>query len=73
MLKCDLQVVFDRGMSPKGKTPYINLNGETVSDSQFCVEYLNEKFNIDMDKHLNKEEKAVARSLRKMVEEGFYW
>ena len=60
-------------MSPKNKIPFIMLNGETVSDSQFCIEYLNKKFDVDLDQSLNTEQKAISRALRKMMEEGFYW
>ena len=34
----------------------ITINGVDVADSQFCVEYLNNHFGIDMNKHLSKEE-----------------
>ena len=60
-------------MSPKNKIPFIMLNGETVSDSQLCIEYLNKKFDVDLDHSLNVEQKAISRALRKMMEEGFYW
>ena len=68
-----VQFVSDRGMSPKGKTPYIMLNGEKMADSQLCIEFLNKKFNVDLDKTLSSEERAVSRAFRKMIEESFYW
>jgi len=67
------KVVTDRGFSPKNKTPYIMFNGETISDSQLCIEYLNKKFDVDLDQSLNAEQRAMSRALRKMMEEGFYW
>ena len=33
-------------MSKKHKTPWITYNDEDVADSQFCIEYLNEKFSM---------------------------
>ena len=60
-------------MSPKNKTPWIMYNGEVVSDSQFIIEFLNKKFDIDLSKHLTSKEKALAHAMRKMIEESFYW
>ena len=33
-------------MSKKHKTPWITYNDVDVADSQFCIEYLNEKFSM---------------------------
>lgn len=60
-------------MSPKGKTPYIMFNGEVVADSQLCIEYLNKKFDVDLDKDLSPDMKAVARAFRKLADECMYW
>ena len=69
----DFQTVFNRGMSSKGKTPFIMLNGEEIADSQFCIEFLNKKFNVDLDKDLTPEQKGAARAFRRSAEEGLYW
>ncbi|KAJ8313240.1 hypothetical protein KUTeg_009208 [Tegillarca granosa] len=60
-------------MSPKGKMPWIEYNGEIVSDSQFCIEFLNKKFDKDLNKHLSLENKAIGRAFQKMLEENTYW
>ncbi|XP_077990334.1 failed axon connections homolog [Glandiceps talaboti] len=60
-------------MSPKNKTPWIELNGESFSDSGFIIEMLNERFNVDLSKHLSPSERATARAFEKMVEENLYW
>ena len=60
-------------MSAKQKIPWITYNGEDVADSQFCIEYLNEKFGVDLNAHLTEEEKAIARAFQKMTEENLYW
>ena len=49
------------------------LNGEEIADSQFCTEFLNKKFNVDLDKDLTPEQKAAARAFRRSAEEGLYW
>ena len=60
-------------MGPKGKTPWITLNGVDYSDSQICLEMLAKRFQKDFSSHLSAEEQAVARSLQIMAEEHFYW
>jgi hypothetical protein len=45
----------------KGKTPWITFNGVEVADSQLAIEYLCRHLNINMNKHLNKEEVAISR------------
>ena len=59
--------------SPKGKLPYIKDDGQTVSDSQFIIEYLSEKYNIDLNSHLSDEQKANAYLLTKSLDENLYW
>ena len=60
-------------MSSKKKTPFITFNGMEIADSQFCIEYLNDKFNMDLNKHLSDEERSIARAFQKMAEENLYW
>ena len=60
-------------VSVKGKTPWITINGEDIADSQHIIEYLSKHFNIDMCAHLSDEERAVARSMRIMLEDHLYW
>ncbi len=60
-------------MSKKGKAPWIQYNDEVVADSQFCMEYLNKKFNVDLNKHLSEKDKAVATSFQRMNDEHLYW
>ena len=64
---------FKSPRSPKGKTPWITINGQDVSDSQLAIEYLAKKFERDFSKHLSEEERAIARAFRVMVEERVYW
>ena len=57
----------------KGKTPWITFNGENIADSQLIVEHLSRHFDLDMNSHLSREEKAIARSMRIMIEDHLYW
>ena len=59
--------------SSKGKMPWIELNGEQVADSQFCIEYLSKKFNINLNAKLSATDLAISRAVLKMTEESLYW
>ena len=61
------------GKSPKGKLPFI-MDGETsVGDSQEIIEYLNKKYNLDIDSHLSAAQKASAYLYTKSLDENLYW
>lgn len=60
-------------LSSKGKCPFITFNGAEIDDSQFCIDYLKDYFNKDLNKHLSEEERAIARAFVKMTEESLYW
>ena len=51
----------DFPMSPKKKTPWISINGQEVTDSQLCIEFLIQNLDMDMDKGLATAEKAISR------------
>ncbi len=57
-------------LSPKGKIPWITLNGEHVSDSQFCIDFLAKKYGKDLSAHLSPLDKGLAHSMLKMTEES---
>jgi hypothetical protein len=60
-------------MSTKSKSPWITYNGEDVADSEFAIDYLNKKMDIDVNKHLTAEQKAVAKAFQRLVEDNLYW
>jgi glutathione S-transferase len=68
-------VVETGGLSkaPKGKLPYIVDDGETIADSTFIRWHLENKYNIDFDRGLSLEQRAVAWAFEKMLEDNLYW
>lgn len=68
-----MQNDFEQPMGPKGKTPWITLNGKKIGDSQLCLEQLAETFHKDFSGRLSVEEKAVARAFQIMAEDHLYW
>ena len=59
--------------SKKGKVPWIKLNDQEISDSNFCIQFLTKEFHVNIDSHLSATEKAIAHSVRTMLEENTYW
>ncbi|XP_070539584.1 failed axon connections homolog [Ptychodera flava] len=59
--------------SSKGKIPWIEFNGEVVNDTSFIIDFLNKKFNVDLNSHLSPTDRAIARAFQKMVEENLFW
>ncbi|EDO42696.1 predicted protein, partial [Nematostella vectensis] len=64
---------FSSTSSSKGKIPWIEYNGQCVADSNFCVEFLNKEFGVDLDAKLSAKDRAVARTLAVMLDENTYW
>lgn len=64
---------FEYYTGPKGKSPWITINGQDVADSQLALEHLARHFDIDMSKDLNLADRAVARAMRTMLEDHAYW
>ena len=64
---------FKNYKSPKGKTPWITVNKEDISDSQFAIEHLRKTLNKDINGHLSPEDAAKARALQVLADERFYW
>lgn len=71
--KIPYQSVCDNKRGRKGKLPWIEYNGEIVSDTQFIIKYLNNLRHIDYDDHLTPEMKSSAHALQRMVDEHTYW
>lgn len=60
-------------MGSNGKLPWIEYKGDKVADSNITIRYLKDKFEIDMDKDLTKEQQALAHVAQRMLEENTYW
>jgi glutathione S-transferase len=66
--------VGDPRKAPKKKLPYIvEDDGRVISDSEHIVRHLEKKHGDKLDGGMTAEERAQARAVRRMVEEGFYF
>jgi len=73
MAKIPYECDFGFKPSKKGKMPWIEYNGQEIADSNFCIEFLNKEFRVDVDEGLTDEQRGVARAVLVMIEENTYW
>ena len=73
MTKIPYENEYGMKFSKKGKMPWIEFNGQEIADSNFCIRFLEREFQVDIDCHLSATEKAIAHSVRTMLEENTYW
>lgn len=59
--------------SKKGQLPFVELNGEEISDSSFIVKELSTKFDKDLDAALTPEQKTLSHAMISMIENHLHW
>lgn len=59
--------------APKGKIPYVEIDGALMGDSQLILEHLTRSRGLDLDAHLTPHERAVGHLVRRTLEEGLYF
>src|SRR5262245_40622626 len=68
---------FSRSDAPKGKIPYVHLDGKFLGDSQLVIEELERRLVAEnkkaLDSGLSAHDAALARIARRTIEEGFYF
>lgn len=63
----------DPRKAPKGKLPVLEHGAKTVADSDDIRDYLEKTYDIDFDKGLSPQERAVSRAVIRMMEENVYF
>lgn len=68
---------LSRSDAPKGKIPYVMLDGKVLGDSQLVIEELERRLVAEkrpaLDGGLSPHDAALARITRRAIEEGFYF
>eukprot|EP00834_Sanchytrium_tribonematis_P000895 NODE_18_length_47517_cov_0.674814.p17 type:complete len:264 gc:universal NODE_18_length_47517_cov_0.674814:36120-35329(-) len=59
--------------NPKGKMPFIELDGKVVGDSRLILERFKKDGIVDLDSGLNNLQKSISLAFRRMLEEHTYW
>lgn len=57
---------------PKGKNPWIEIDGERIGDSEIIIETLAKRTGFDIDSGLSPEQRALSHAVRRMLEEHFH-
>ena len=58
---------------PKGKLPFIEDDGQKITDSRFIIEHLKAKYGDPLDGDLSSEQRAIMTALQRLLEEHLYW
>lgn len=65
-------VANDPNKGPKGKSPWIEIGTERMGDSALIIEHLEQRFGINIDAHLDAQQRALAVSVQRMLEEHYH-
>jgi glutathione S-transferase len=67
------QVYEDNSMKgPKQKSPWIELDGQAIADSEIIIDTLARRSGFDIDAGLSDEQRAVSHAVRRMLEEHLH-
>jgi len=68
---------MSRSQAPKGKIPYVLLDGKLIGDSQLIIEELEKRLTAEgkpsLDAGMSPRDVATSRFVRRALEEGFYF
>jgi glutathione S-transferase len=59
--------------APKGKIPYVSIDGQLMGDSQLIIEKLERTVPRPLDSKLSTRDRAIGHAVRRMLEEGTYF
>ena len=59
--------------APKGKIPYVQLDGKLLGDSQLIIEELERRRGGSMDTALTANQRATGHAVQRMLDEAFYF
>ncbi len=62
----------DSSKGPKGKAPWIEYGTVRMGDSALVIDHLRERFDVDLDAHLNAGQRALATAVQRMLEEHYH-
>lgn len=59
--------------APKGKIPYIEINGQLLGDSSFIRFHLEEQHGATFDQGLSASDRGIALAFERLCEDHLYW
>jgi len=58
---------------PKGRFPWISLNGQHLADSELIIQFLTKKFEVKLGSTYTPKELALGGAVRIMMDDHFFW
>lgn len=71
-LPFELKIENNPGKGPKGKCPWVVLDGAAIGDSEIIIERLKARAGRDLDAALTPGQKATALAVRRMFDEHYH-
>ena len=65
--------VSDPTKGPKGKLPYVEVDGELIADSHVIIDTLESRQTQSLDEHLSQSQKATALITKRLLDEHLFW
>jgi glutathione S-transferase len=62
----------DPSKGPKGKSPWIEYGNVRMGDTTLIIEHLAGRYDIDLDAHLDAQQKAASIAVQRMLEEHYH-
>lgn len=72
-LEYQVKVVSDPRKAPKGKLPYVRIEGEAIGDSEIVIRTLGERYGVTLDAGLDARGKGWARAITRLCDEHLYY
>ncbi len=72
-LEYQVKVVSDPRKAPKGKLPYVRIEGEAIGDSEIVIRTLGERYGVTLDAGLDARGKGWARAITRLCDEHLYF
>lgn len=72
-LDYECQYVMNPGKSPKGKLPIIKIDDKVYCDSELIIATLSKQYDVKLDNHLSKKEKAYCHAIDVLCAERLSW
>lgn len=72
-LPYDVKYLRDPRKAPKGKLPFVKIDGQIIADSEIIIDNLKQKTNNLLDKDLTEEQKALGQLIEDSLCDHLYW
>lgn len=68
----EIVVANDPSKGPKGKSPWVEIDGVPMSDSSIIIAHLADRFGVDLDAHLTEAQRATGVMVQRTLEEHYH-